>query len=475
MNINMDRKTKQLGKNFGLFTIGSFASKILTFLLVPLYTNILSTAEYGIVDLINTTVSLTFPLAILVISEAVIRFSLDGISDKKQVWSIGFYVNLLGCVLLTLLSPLLLFTVLRNYVFFYVLSCFALSFHQTVSQFIKGNNSAKLYAAGGIINTIAVIALNIIFLLLFKLGLPGYLIAISSGHIITVLFYFFSAKLWKYFIPITRIDKKQISVMLRYSLPMLPNSISWWINDSSDKYIVQYFCGLSVNGIYAISYKIPTLMTTISNLFISAWQISAFEDFGSEESIRFFNKIANDYIKFNLIICSGLIFLTRPIAFVLFAADFYNAWKYTPILILAFVFSTLSSFWGTIYTAAKKTKMLFYSTLIGAGVNILLDLILTPLIGAYGAAIATLLSYLTIFIIRVFNSMRIIHLDIQIKTIIVSFIFIVIELCFYTYESYLSLIIAAIISICICIINRSVLKDYLTPVLFMFKKPKKEA
>ena len=116
----MARKTKQLGKNFGLFTIGSFASKILTFLLVPLYTNVLTTAEYGIVDLINTTVSLTFPLAILVISEAVIIFCLDGISDKKQVWSIGFYIFFVGCVFLSILSPLLCFTVLRDYVLFYV-------------------------------------------------------------------------------------------------------------------------------------------------------------------------------------------------------------------------------------------------------------------------------------------------------------------------------------------------------------------
>lgn len=461
----MDRKTRQLGKNFGLFTIGSFASKILTFLLVPLYTNVLTTAEYGIVDLINTTVSLTFPLAILVISEAVIRFCLDGISDKKQVWSIGFYINLVGCVLLTFLSPLLFFTVLRDYVLFYVMSCFALSFHQTVSQFVKGNCSAKIYAAGGIINTITVVTLNILFLLIFKWGLTGYLIAIASGHFITILYYFIRTKIWRYFIWINRIDKKLLSEMLQYSLPMLPNSLSWWINDSSDKYIVQYFCGLSVNGIYAIAYKIPTLMTTISNLFISAWQISAFEDFGSDESIKFFNKIANDYIKLNLIVSSGLVFLTRPLALILFASDFYSAWKYTPILVLAFVFSTLSSFWGTVYTAAKKTKMLFYSTLIGAGVNIVLDLLMTPWIGAYGAALATLLSYLTIFFIRTINSKCIIKLKIHMKSIIISFILIVIEICIYSSDSYFSLIVAAIIFVVICIINRSIVSDYIKPLI----------
>ena len=449
-------KGRKLGKDFGLLTIGNFASRILSFFLVPLYTSILTTEEYGIIDIICTTVNLVYPIASVVISEAVIRFCLEKENDKRQVWTIAVLITLVGCVGMILLSPLILLTRFKAYVVFFILHGITMTCNATVSQFVKGNNEVAVYAIGGVINTIVVISLNIVFLILCNLGLIGYLLALVLGHIAAMSYYFVRMSLWKFFIPLHMIDKKLGKRMVQYAAPMIPNSISWWISDSSDKYIVQHFCGLAVNGIYAVAYKIPSMLTTVSNLFISAWQLSAFEDFKTDEAKRFFSKVSTEFMSFILLVAGGLILMTRPIAYVLYAKEFFQAWQYTPTLILAFVFSTVSSFWGTVYTAAKKTKLLFYSTMAAAWINIVLDIVLTPRIGAMGAAIATMISYFVICAIRIVESRKIIILDVDWTRIIISLLLVGAEVLVIS-DSMLSFGTCAALWMTMLIINREMI------------------
>lgn len=454
-------KLKKLGKDFGLLTIGSFASKILTFLLVPLYTAQLTTAEYGVVDIINTTVNLVYPIAILVISEAVIRFCLDSSSDLKQVWTIGILITGIGCLVATAISPVICLTSMREYYIFFILQLWTISFNSTISQFAKGLDRVTIYAGGGIISTVVIVVLNLVLLLRFNCGLKGYLIALISGHIASTLFYVISLKLWRYNIGLRKIDKNVFKKMIKYSVPMIPNSISWWISDSSDKYVVKFFCGLSVNGIYALAYKIPSLLSTISTLFVGAWQISAFEDFNSKESRHFFSIVTNEYIKLNILIASGLIFLTKPIARIMFSADFYEAWRYTPVLILAYLFYTTSSFWGTIYTAAKKTNMLFYSTVVAAIGNIVLDLLLTPRFGAMGAAFATMVSYFIVCSMRMIDSRKIMTLDIEWKVVLFELLLIVLQILIISLDNLPSFVICGVITCAILIMNRTIFEKVL--------------
>ena len=453
-------KTEKLGKNFALLTVGSFGSKILTFLLVPLYTSVLSTAEYGVVDIINTTVSLVYPLAILVISEAVIRFCLDSESDLNQVWTISMVITFLGCCLMLLLSPIVLLTSFRKYYVLFILHAVAMSFESTISQFVKGLNNVRQYAIGGVLSTTIIIFCNILFLLLFRWGLTGYIVALFLGRLLCTCYYVFSLKLWKFFISIRKIDIGLVKKMLCYSIPMIPNSISWWISNSSDKYIVQYFCGIAVNGIYAVAYKIPSLLTTASTLFISAWQISAFEEFDSEKSKKFFNTVTNEFVRLNFVVASGLVFMTRPLARVLFANEFYDAWRFTPVLILAYVFSTISSFFGTVYTAAKRTKMLFYSTTVAAITNIILDILMTPKMGAMGAAIATAISYLIICVMRIVDSRKIMKLSIEWKKIVPTMALVILQIFIMTNESLIAFFLCGILMLIVIMLNRAIFVKY---------------
>ena len=453
---------KKLGKNIALLTLGNFASKILSFLLVPFYTAVLSTAEYGSADMLTTTVNLILPIFTLMVYEAVMRFALDEFSDNKQVFSSGLYITLIGCgILLLMAQGMRLSKKLTPSLWLFVLYFISLAFYNLILQFVKGIEKVSVYSMAGVINTFVYIITNIFFLVTLKLGVTGYLLAFVIGHTVAAIYAFFRAGVYKYVIDIRNIEKEICERMCKYSIPMIPNSISWWISNSSDKYILTFFCGVSINGIYSVAYKIPSILTICINIFISAWQISAVEDFGSAESKKFYASIYDKYESILFVGASILIGVTQILAKYLYSNDFYKAWLYVPILILASVFNSLAAFYGSIYTSAKKTKMLLYSTLIGAIGNIVLNVLLIPKFAAMGAAIATMISYLLVWIVRVIDSRRIFKFNMKVKRDILIYSVLGMEtiLICMNYNMYY---IVSIISIgVVCVGCRNVFKEIL--------------
>lgn len=412
----------RLGKNIAFITIGNFASKILSFLMVPFYTAILSTEEFGVADLMTTTVNLIMPFFTLLISEALLRFALDKQKDKAAVLTTGLALFLAGSSVFLLLSPLMLFfREIKGYYWLFVAYYFATVLHSVLAYFTRGIDKVGVYAFCGVLQTLITLSLNILLLAVVRIGVTGYLCAMIIGSLCSSLCLFVGGKLYRYIRPKT-FDRGLLGEMLRYCGPMIPNSLSWWISNSSDKYLLTFICGVSVTGIYSVAQKIPTLFATISTIFMGAWNISAVEDFGSKESEKFFSNVYRCYMAFNLVVVSGIICITKPLAGVLFANDFYDGWRFVPILVVASMFHGMSGFLGSVYTAAKQTKMLFVSTLIAAAVNIAFNALLIPLAGGYGAAIATLVSYFAIWLIRLIDSRRIMVIGWNKITDIISFV-----------------------------------------------------
>lgn len=417
----------RLGKNIAFITIGNFASKIMSFFMVPFYTSILTTEEFGTADLMTTTVNLIMPFFTLLISEALLRFALDKENSRAAVFTTGLAVFFGGSSVFLLLSPMVLcFQEIGRYYFLFVLYYIVTVLHTIVAYFTRGIDKVGVYSASGVIHTLAFLLLNIFFLAVVKTGVTGYLCSMIIGSVISTVCLFVGAKLYRYIRP-KAFDKKMLKEMLRYSVPMIPNSLSWWISNSSDKYLLTFICGVSVTGIYSVSQRIPSLFATISTIFMGAWHISAVEDFGSEESKKFFSNVYRCYSAFNLLVVSGMICLTKFLAEILFAKDFFEGWKYVPILLIAFLFHGMSGFLGSIYTAARRTKMLFVSTLIAAVINIVFNIVLIPFVGAYGAAIATLLSYFVIWLVRLIDSRKILKISWNKLSDILSYILLIFQ------------------------------------------------
>ena len=280
------RKYRDLSKNTILFTINSFGSKLISFLLVPLYTYVLSTNDYGTADLITSTVQLLVPVLTLNIQDAVLRFSLDKEYDKRAVISVGIKHNFIGLILLLFgiiaVRGLRVLSLDNIYIYFLIMSFILNGLHNSFSMYLKANDKVYVLVISGIINTLITCVLNILLLVTFKNGITGYLIANVAGIFIAVCIMLICGGIYKEFR--FKTEKKLSQAMIGYALPLVMNSVAWWINNASDKYILTFFCGIAVNGIFSVAYKIPTILSTIQGVFYNSWSVSAITEFDENDS-----------------------------------------------------------------------------------------------------------------------------------------------------------------------------------------------
>ena len=417
-------KYSSLAGNMFLFSVSNFGSKIISFLLVPLYTYVLTTEEYGTVDLISTTATLLIPILTLNIQDAALRFALDKNYSPKDVITTALRINLIGAVILGAGLLILVFTGLFNisteYLFFLFLLYFFGALNNAFTLYLKAKDKVSVIMVSGLLNTFLMCMLNILFLLVFKTGITGYLVSMAAASFASVLYQFFAGKIFKD-IELRR-DKNITREMVVYSLPLVANSLAWWINNASDRYILTFMCGVAINGIYSVAYKIPTILTTVQNIFYNAWSISAIKEFDSEDKDGFIGNIFSLYSFVSVMSCSAIMILNIPISSLLYAKEFFEAWKCVPFLLVGTVFNGMALFEGCLFTAVKKTKDVSKTTLLGAGINIICNFIFIKFFGALGAALATMLGYAVSFLVRSIMMRKIIKIKIDRPVIISSYI-----------------------------------------------------
>ena len=396
-------KYSTLSKNVLLFTISSFGSKIIQFLLVPLYTSVLSTGDYGTVDLMNTTSQLLIPVLTLNMQDAVLRFCLDKKYKKNDVMAVSLRVNLiaglgLGTVLLLLHSTGIV-KLDSIYLEFLFVSYFFGAIFNSLQMYLKADDKVAVLAIDGVINTLVACALNMLLLLVFRWGVYGYMIANASGLIVADVYAWVAGDI-NQAVKQGKPQKQIFREMLLYSAPLIVNSLAWWINNASDRYILTWFRGVSENGIYSVSYKIPSILSAVTTIFYNAWSISAITEFDENDTDGFIGNSYSAFSMLTLLACSVIMILNIPLAKILYAKDFFIAWKCAPCLLAGAAFNALGLFDGCIYTAVKKTGDVSKTTLIGAAVNTGLNFLLIYFFGSIGAAFATMIGYLTTFIMR---------------------------------------------------------------------------
>ena len=405
-------KQKKLILNTLILGLGVFGSKLLVFLMMPLYTGILSPAEYSAADLISQTANLLMPLACIGITDGVFRFAMDKEADKRQVLSSGLAVLMLAGLVFLALSPLIGFIdYFSDHVWLIAAYVISANIHALCAQYVRARDKTKLFALQGVINTALVIVLNILFLVVFKMGVTGYVLSVVVADVGVTVFLVFAGKLYND-IRFSAVRGKLIKDLLKYSIPMIPATIFWWITSVSDRYMVTYFSGEAENGLYSAAYKIPTILTLVSTVFMEAWQYSAVSDTDaagksiSRESVDFFGKVFSHFQSIMYLAGSGIIAFSQIFIIILCADSYFEAWRFIPVLTLASVFSAFTSFAGSVYLVKKKSMLTLLTSMSGAVINIVLNLLLIPKIGAQGAAIATAVSYLAVFVIRAVNARR---------------------------------------------------------------------
>ena len=459
-------KYKNLIKNILLFALSSFIPKAMYFFLVPIYTAYLSTSEYGISDLINTTVSFFMPILTLNIRDAVLRFTLDKRYKPEDSFNISVRIVFIDFILLTLVSGIMLkfkvFDINPLYILFFDIMLISNSVYDIFGSFCKGIEKVNTIVIASIVNSIFTFMFNILFVVVLKQGIKGFLLANSFGTVVAIVIYVIKGKLYRYFS--FNYSKMQSREMINYSFPMVFSAIAWWINNASDRYIITWMVGVSASGIYAVASKIPSILTTFQNVFMQAWSISAIKEFDENDKDGFIGNMYSLMSCMLCVLCSIIMLFNLVIAKLMFSGDFYIAWKYVPLLVLSVTLDGLALFIGNLFYAVKDTKARALATILGAIVNTILNFLLIKILEIYGAAIATVIGYGSGFIL----SRILIKRYIKINTNMVlndSILLLLIVQTFLAYYGEKFIYIQVIITVIIILVYR----NYIFKVINMIK------
>lgn len=398
-------KLKYLSKNIALFSISNFVSKILVFLLVPFYTNILTTYEYGVADVIQVTLLLLVPMITLNIGEAALRFGVEEENSRYKIYDVGIKYVLRASIIVAFICFALRGVIsavpingingaeIKWYLLLFVFLFASNALYEFLVLYFQGCELVETVVIGSISCTAATIGFNLFFLLGLRIGLNGYIFSQILAYGVAASIMILSGR--------RKVKKPQEEPleledrMLTYSKPMIVYSTASWVNNAVDRYFVLYLCGAAINGVYGVAYKIPAILMVFQRIFAQAWQMSATKAHGDSDSDDFFSEMYKIYNSFMVIGCAFLILIVRPLAAFLFRKEFYEAWKFVPPLLISVIFGALTGFLGSICLAHKDSKSMGKATGVGALVNVILNLLFIPYFQAMGAAVATGISYFT--------------------------------------------------------------------------------
>lgn len=424
-------KYKKLAANTIIFAIGTFSSKILSFLLMPFVTRMMGTGDYGAADLVQQTANVLIPIVFLQINSACLRFALDKNENKSDVFTIGIRTTLKGFVVFLLFAyPISLITIndfrLGDYIVLIYAFVLVSGTRQLCQQFVRGCGHVKTFAVDGILATATTLVFNLLFLGPLHWGVTGYIVAIIASDACSVIFFFVTMKLWR-FVKVKGVKKQTKLDMLKYSVPMMPSIILWWVINVSDRYMVTYFIDSSANGLYTAASKIPNFIIMFSSIFIDAWQLSAVDEYDNEGKADFFTNVFRVYSGGVFAAASGLILACQLITKILVSSTYYDSWQYVPVLIISTTLSCFVNFLASVYMASKKTAMSTVTAFAGAVTNIVLNLILIPKTGALGAAVATVCAFVVVFITRAVNTRKYVKINFSVPVMVTEILILAVQ------------------------------------------------
>ena len=411
-------KYSKLAGNTLIFAISSFSSKLLTLIVQPFLTYAMAEiSDLGLSKILSQYANLLIPFVSMGMSNAIIRFGLDKGNSEKQVFTNGLLTILGGFGILVLCWPIARFLPdMAQYgllIYLYVLmSCL----RTLCTQFVRSRQWNKLVAVDGVLCTVATMAFYVLYLVGFKWGANGYLLAIISGDLVSVLFLMVTGKLWNY-VELKGINKDLWKQMLHFSLPMIPAQISFWIINASDLFFVREMCngldgrdGNAWSGLLSTGYFLPTILTTLGLIFYDAWQLSAVTE--EEGRARFFTKIFRTYSSVLFCCAAGIIWLCRPVMHIM-KSNYYYAWHFVPFLVLASTCSCFNQFMNSVYVVTKKSSRSMVTMMAGAISNCIMNYFFIKWWGPIGATYASFLGLALVFTLRSIDANRMIHMHVH--------------------------------------------------------------
>lgn len=463
-------------KSSAIYFVGNVLTKLISFFLLPIYTSYIATGDMGYYDLSVSYINIIAPVVCMEIWSGIMRYMFDynekdgkykAIFNGFIIFGGSVLVYTIGAGVLGLVTDIDKLLLIFLYGITYML-------HTVYSYVVRGLGYNAVFAVSGILGSLINSVSNIIMIIWLDMRLESMYIALILGLAFQVIFMEFRIKLIKH-LSFDMFDKVMIASMVRFSLPLCLNSASFWFLSSYNRVGISNTLGYEANGIYSVAAKFTYVLGLASNCFSMAWQEMVYSMGNEKENkSKFYSTASNYYIKF---LMYGMVVLIPAVSvvFPIMIADSYSAaYDVVPLYLLATVANIYSVFLGNIFSAEKKTGVIFISTVAAAVVNVSLFHLLVGKLGLQAANIALFCGFMVIIIVRLILLRKDFKINLDFKMI--SFTSVLFCIAYYVYTTkllYANFIAVIIFGIITLIAFRDLLKTGLNAAKGKLgKKPK---
>lgn len=395
-------RRKELAKNTAILTFGKLCTQCISFLLLPLYTELLDTSEYGAFDLLVTYGTLFLPLINWQFDQGIFRFLLDCRSDRSkqtELFSTVLIANTIQSLIFSLIFSAIIIGIDLSHGFFLLIYVVLHIYMALLLQFARGLGKSTVYAVASFISASATIIFNVVTLAYLHLGLRGLFSATLASQGLTILYLCIAVRPWKYF-KITCVHQSTFSAVRKYSLPLIPNNLAWWVVNVSDRTILSYILGVSVNGIYTVANKFSNVFIQFYNIFNLSWTESVSLHYNDDDRDFFLSEMITTMYKLFSCACFGIVAVMPFIFPIMINERYADAYPQILILMYAMLFRVVVGLYSCIYIATKESQKIATTSFASAISNIVVHLILIRYIGLYAASISTLVAFGVMAVIR---------------------------------------------------------------------------
>jgi len=395
-------EAKIIAKHGLIYGLANILDRIISFLMIPVYTRFLTPSDYGILELLYITSSV---LAIFIgvgIESAVGRFYFDYKEQKDRNMVISTAYIGFGLLAIMVIGSILPFTdklavfILDSselgHLFMISLITLGLGFVIPISiVYLRVQQKSMTILTIQGIKTAVTLGLNIYFVVILERGvegiLSGTLIATAMAAVVLSVFTFYKTGL--------HINLKLLKNMVIFGLPLVPSQISALIVQVSDRYFIKTYADMNLTGLYSIGYKFGSLINQfVTSPFIQIWTPRRFEYFDQENSQTVYARIFTYFCAVSIFVGLAMSIFAKEVIFIMTTEKFYSAYKIVPVVVLSYIVFSFHYHFNIGILIRKKTKYIAYTNIINGALNLILNFILIKKFDIWGAAFATLICFI---------------------------------------------------------------------------------
>lgn len=452
-----EKKYVNLVSDIFIFIIGVVLTKVIQFVLMPLYTSFMSTDAYGVAELINSISELLYPIATLCIYEAAFRYAVDPNYENKQLATIITKLMALSFLIGASITAVGYYLYNFKYALYLFFIVYAYSLRNCAAYYVRGCGFSKNFALSGVVNAIALAGFSIVFIVFLNIEIEGYLLSIALAYCVSALYLILTSRLTNN-IELKRYHLNEISVMLRYSIPLIPYNILYWVTMISERYILLYLTDASTAGIYVAAIKIGAVINMVQSAVYSAFQLNSARMFNDDDKETYYNTVNNSLTALYFAFGALIICFTPILASITLRKEFGIARQYLPLIMMTAIFNCISSLVGTMYTTYKKTNKMIPVSVIGALSNLFFSFLLIPIIGIWGACFASAISYLLQLIYKMFDTSYAFKLKYNWKMFLINLLLLSTQVLFASFNVSIFYVFSVIVAILLFIFNGKIYK-----------------